>query len=284
MTNAATAGGDASLRRSALKEFHMDIREILEKIEQSDMVLVGLGEEFDDRKRLSRETVWRQGSELLQGADRRWLKPAWNEYFSAKLGENAISSALDNLLKALRGKNYYIVSVSTNSAIARMVPRERLVMPCGSVLLKQCTNRCEGELREATEEDRDHLRPFFTELEAGKLPSAGEPVLGRCSQCGAGMVFNNICAERYNERGYLDSWNRYAKWLQGTLNRRLLVLELGVRMQFPTVIRWPFERVVLYNRNAYLCRINEDLFQLPEELASKGCGISKNTIDWLRQL
>ena len=68
------------------------------------------------------------------------------------------------------------------------------------------------------------------------------------------------------------------------MNHKLLVLELGVGMQFPSVIRWPFEKVVFFNQKAFLCRVNEKLYQLTEELAGKGCGISMNAIDWLKQL
>ena len=40
-----------------------------------------------------------------------------------------------------------------------------------------------------------------------------------------------------------DSWETYTKWLQGTLNRNLVILELGVGMELPQLIRFPFEKV-----------------------------------------
>ena len=36
-----------------------------------------------------------------------------------------------------------------------------------------------------------------------------------------------------------DSWETYTKWLQGTLNRNLVFLELGVGMELPQLIRFP---------------------------------------------
>ena len=61
-------------------------------------------------------------------------------------------------------------------------------------------------------------------------------------------MLNNVYAENYDESGYLDQWGHYRKWLQGTLNRRLFVLELGVGMRFPSVVRWPFEKVAFFNQ------------------------------------
>lgn len=111
-----------------------------------------------------------------------------------------------------------------------------------------------------------------------------EDLLGRCPGCNAGMILNNVQAAMYDERGYLSDWQRYTKWLQGTVNRKLLVLELGVGMEYPGMIRIPFERVVFLNQKAKMYRIHGSLYQITEKLGEKGAGISENAIDWLANL
>ena len=108
--------------------------------------------------------------------------------------------------------------------------------------------------------------------------------LGKCPECGAPLILNNVYAEKYNENGYLPDWQIYTKWLQGTLNKKLLILELGVGMQFPSVIRFPFEKIAFYNNKAEFYRVNEKLYHLTEELKDKGKAISENAIDWLLSL
>lgn len=98
------------------------------------------------------------------------------------------------------------------------------------------------------------------------------------------MVLNVVQTPGYDERGYLDDWSRYTKWLQGSVNRRLLVLELGVGMQYPGMIRIPFERVVFLNQKAKMYRIHENLYQVPGDFREKGIGIAENAIDWLNNL
>lgn len=257
---------------------------IREQIRQADMVLVGLGEEFDDIWRPGDDTVYPKSRELLLRTGYGWLVPAWNEYFFQRVNEEAVSQALGKLAEALSGKNYFVVSAAMNSAIDKIFAGgERLVKPCGGAEKKQCSKGC-GEMSLLTDADSAVLKSVFDELlHSGDFK--GENVeLGSCSQCGAPMVLNNIYAENYDENGYLEKWKRYTRWLQGTLNHRLFLLELGVGMRFPSVIRWPFEKIVTYNEKAFLCRIHEKLYQLPEEIAAKGCGISKNAIDWLGQL
>lgn len=258
----------------------MDNHEILEKIGQSDMVLAGLGEDFDGSAFLGKDERYLAGCGKLKEAGFRWLMPAWNEYCAEKSGNNSVETALERLGEILRGKNFFAVSVSTDSRAADL---GRVVMPCGSWKMKQCTGGCGGALSEVTEQDRDRLWHFFEELYRGSLPE-GNPLSGACPQCGAALVLNNVYAENYDESGYLDQWGLYRKWLQGTLNRRLFVLELGVGMRFPSVVRWPFEKVVFFNQKAYFCRVHEKLYQLTKELSEKGCGISKNAIDWLGEL
>lgn len=121
----------------------------------------------------------------------------------------------------------------------------------------------------------------ITRILRQKIP---EDLLGRCSECNSGMVLNNVQADLYDERGYLSDWQRYTKWLQGTVNRKLLVLELGVGMEYPGMIRIPFERVVFLNQKAKMYRIHGSLYQVTEKLREKGVGISENAIDWLTNL
>lgn len=259
----------------------MDNSDILEKTEEADMVLVGLGEDFDDTGDLGRTEAYGAGLARLREAGLNWLIPAWNGFCREKSGTGRSAAAMDALANLLKGKNHFAVSVSTNSQLLSI---GRVVMPCGGWKKKQCPGGCREVLEDTTEQDGKVLQEFCAQLYEGRFPETEAALIGTCPECGAPLVLNNIYAENYNEEGYLAQWNLYTKWLQGTLNHRLLVLELGVGMRFPSVIRWPFEKIVFFNQKAYLCRVNEKLYQLTKELSEKSCGISKNAIDWLEQL
>lgn len=262
----------------------MEVEEFRERLDQAEFLLVGLGEEFDAACELKDVQEFQRGRGLLQNGGVHWLLPAWSEYCSRRLGRD-IRPALEKLASMLEGRNYFVVSVSVNSVIAALFGgSNRLVMPCGSVQKLQCARACEGERISASENDMSVLENLFRKLWTGNFSPEEVRELGSCRQCGSPMVFNNVYAENYDETGYLEDWQRYTKWLQGTVNRELLLLELGVSMGFPTVIRMPFEKIAAYNQKAFLCRVNEKLWQLPADFLSKGVGISKNAIDWLDEL
>ncbi len=261
--------------------------EILSAIQDADMVLVGLGEEFDCISSIREEKGYEEGKNLLMQSKYSSLVPAWQKMYR-ETQTSLLMERLEALANILEGKNYFVISVASNSVIAQIPWREgRLVMPCGTDLYKQCSPDCENHLKTLSEAEQTQLKLGLEEWkgklikgETGCLPEG----LGICSICKADTELNNIYSEQYDENGYLAAWQFYTKWLQGTVNRNLVILELGVGMKFPSVIRFPFEKVAYFNQKAKFYRINKNLYHLTEELAGKGVGIADNAIDWLRNL
>lgn len=214
---------------------------LLQDIADAEMVLVGLGEEFDCTRAYREDETYHAGKKLLTGSGREWLLPVWMRMFREESGAGArCREALRRLAEILDGKNYFVVSVSVNGDISDTPWREgRLVCPCGN--------------------EWNALRGV-------------EP-----RQC-------NIYHPEYDESLYLPDWQRYTKWLQGTLNRRLLILELGVGLTYPSVIRFPFEKTAYFNQKSRLYRIHESLYQLTPEIAERAVSIPENAIDCLTKL
>ena len=94
------------------------------------------------------------------------------------------------------------------------------------------------------------------------------------------MVFNNVNAGNYLEEGYLENWKRYTKWIEGTMNRKVCILELGVMLNYPSMIRWPFEKLGYLNQKASFVRMNSVIPQLTEELAGKGISVRTSSINF----
>jgi len=112
-----------------------------------------------------------------------------------------------------------------------------------------------------------------------QIKKGEEPI---CPHCGKQLIMNHLGCNKYSEEWYLEKWSLYTKWLQGTLNKNLCVLELGVGMKYPSVIRWPFEKVVFINQKAKLIRVHESLYQLTQEVKDKGTSVQADPIEFLR--
>lgn len=264
-------------------------------VDEAEMVLVGLGEEWDDFRVLKNNVIYEKGRACLEKLDLTWILPAWNDFCLQEIGSRA-SRALETLRNLLEGKNYFVVSTATNGQIARRLWREdRLVMPCGRADLKQCRSTCAQKVIELTEGEQEKMKVLLQFLWNGcknattndplskvqemELVSLSKAMLGKCDFCEEDFQLNSVYTDDYKEAGYLEQWSLYTRWLQGTVNRKLLILELGVGMKFPTVIRFPFEKVAFYNQKCRFVRINEKLYQLTPELKEKGLSVCENVVD-----
>ena len=62
------------------------------------------------------------------------------------------------------------------------------------------------------------------------------------------------------------------------------MLELGAGFKYPSVMRWPFEKTVFFNKKAFLCRVGEKFYQISEEMGEKGLGICENSLNFLMKV
>ncbi len=250
-------------------------------IQSADLVLIGVGEEFDGEGCLKQIPQYNEVREKLEATGQDWLIPSLNRHFAGKYEDNfKIKHALSNLAELIKDKNYFLVSIATNDYVCDAGFKEgRVVAPCGGNLKKQCRNggNCTEPPVLLTEEEKAHIVKYMEDPQEVLN-------LGTCPICDSNWILNNIYTEKYDERGYLDQWQKYTKWLQGTLNKKLCILELGVGMQCPSVIRFPFEKIGYFNQKADFIRVNKNLYQLTEELKEKGISISENAVDWLASM
>lgn len=138
---------------------------------------------------------------------------------------------------------------------------QRIVAPCGNETWRQCSAACTRDI-----------------WEPGEIP---EDI---CPHCGAPLTGNTMDADVYIEEGYLPQWNRYTRWLTGTLGRDLVILELGVGFASPGVIRFPFEKTAFFNQKSILYRVNEKFPQITQELSGRAEGIGENSVLWVTKL
>lgn len=250
---------------------------IKEMLADADMVLVGIGEDFEENSYLRNNDRYNTLCVQIAEAGMQWVMPYVNHVFLKE--DTRLQEAYAALGKALEGKNYFVISVSMNGYLRRAgLLEERVVEPCGSYFSMQCPKGCPESVSPVE-------KAFLEEVEAccngeKEWASLQQPLC----DCGAPKEFNSLYTEHYLEEGYQKQWNLYTKWLQGTLNRKLCVLELGAGMMFANVHRFRFEKIVGINQKSKLIRIHKDLYQLPEEIAERGVGISQNAVDFMAKM
>lgn len=226
--------------------------------DEYDMFLIGIGEVFQDSFQAVEVPEEQKGTIFEEYARRSYLQ---------KIEKDAAIEAYEKLAEFLQGKNYFILTLCNDDKIYKAgFKPERIVAPCGSYQSLQCEEVCSKEIYSAEE--------YAEQIQRGQAPV--------CPSCGKPLIMNHLGCPKYSEEGYLSQWELYTKWLQGTLNKRLCVLELGVGMKYPSVIRWPFEKVVFFNQKSHLFRVHPSLYQLAEEITERGTAVEADPIEFLQ--
>lgn len=101
--------------------------------------------------------------------------------------------------------------------------------------------------------------------------------------CGSDKAGNVVTNPDYDESVYLPQWKSYQQWLGNTLNQKFVILELGVGMEYPTVLRFPDEKMAYFNQKSLLCRIHRNLYQIPAEIRERGIGIQADPVAYFAQ-
>ena len=74
-----------------------------------------------------------------------------------------------------------------------------------------------------------------------------------------------------------ENWHvaagHYYDFLKKMEQKKGVLLELGVGFNTPTIIRFPFEKMVRENRNLSLIRLNMDEAVVPESFGNRAVGI-----------
>lgn len=273
------------------KVFKTNLDDLKKEIADAEYVLVGIGEEWKFSKNsLGTEEIERK-KEMFKGDETGLLGEYFENQFVANYSidqlkdkENnslLIRNAYLNLLELISTKNYYVISMVRDSYMDQLgFDTEKIVQPCGNQKWLQCPNGCDEQLYDVTVFENlisDYQKLFVSGSELELF--AAKQKLPKCEVCGSKLVFNNVDATRYLEKGYLKKWEDYTIWMQKTLNRKVCMLELGVSLTYPTVIRWPFEKIAFFNQKSKLFRVNGTLFQLSEEIAEKSVSIKQNSVD-----
>ncbi|MDE6743775.1 MAG: hypothetical protein K2J95_07870 [Lachnospiraceae bacterium] len=226
---------------------------------------------------LETDDAWKKIKNSLQEADKVLIGIGTELQFTEDGDVQRCRNAYANLRGKLEGKDYFVISLCMDDMIYTSFSREEnIVCPCGGLMLLQCVDACTKELYPVRELCAEAV-PYLEKVQW----KYAEDMLPVCPKCGKPLTFNNIRTENYLEEGYLEQWGQYKTWLQSTINRRLCMIELGVGMQYPSVIRWAFDKLAFYNQKAEFYRIHTTLYQHTKENGERGYSIKEHGLNFL---
>lgn len=180
----------------------------------------------------------------------RWLPPALPLYQS--------------LFGLVKDKYYFVITTNVDAQLykAGFAP-ERIFAVQGDYGKLQCAKGCHDGLYD----NESIVRRMAAEQKDCSIPSSLVP---KCPVCG-GETEVHIRKDVYfvQDKAWYAAEERYKDFYDKACGKRTVLLELGVGYNTPTIIRFPFERMVYENENVFLVRVNEQYPDAIPENAKK---------------
>ena len=172
------------------------------------------------------------------------------------------------LYEMVREKDYFVLTTNVDHQFQKAgFQSERIFATQGDYGNIQCEKGCHPKSYDGEE--------LFRQMDQARqdclVPSSMVP---KCPVCGGNMAMHLRCDQYFVEdENWHEAAGRYCDFLKRMEYKKGVLLELGVGFNTPTIIRFPFEKMVCENGNLSLVRLNRDEAVVPECLGGRAVGI-----------
>jgi len=174
------------------------------------------------------------------------------------------------LLNCFEGKKLFVLTTNVDNQFEKAgLPLKQIFATQGSFNLIQCKKGCHPKTYPGV--------PLFRAMDKarvkGKIPTEMVP---KCPVCGGDMDLNLRGDEYFVEdEAWQSAEKRFGEFLSEALDKKLVLVELGVGFNTPGIIRFPFERLVHLHDNIKLVRLNMGESSIvPESLGDHAVSIN----------
>ena len=183
------------------------------------------------------------------------------------------------MLELIKDKDYFVLTTNVDHCFQKVgFAKERLFYTQGDYGLWQCSEPCHEE----TYDNEIVVRQMII---AQKNMSVPEELIPYCPKCGKPMTMNLRCDDTFVEdQGWRKGSERYRNFIQRQENRHVLFWELGVGMNTPGIIKYPFWQMTAKNPNAVYVCINYNEAYAPAEIVGQSICLNGELGKILRDL
>lgn len=262
-----------------------DLTRLLEAIKESDAIVVGAGAglstaagltyggerfqryfaDFIEARRFT--DMYSAGFYSFETSEERWAY--WSRHIWYNRYVDAPKDTYDKLLRLLEGKEYFVLTTNVDHRFQLAgFPKERLFYTQGDYGLWQCSVPCHA----GTYDNYETVKRMMEEQRDMRAPSELVP---RCPRCGAEMSMNLRADNTFVEDvGWHDAARRYRNFAEACCQGKVLYLELGVGMNTPVIIKYPFWQSTLANLQATYACINYGEAHAPVQIRDRSIVIN----------
>lgn len=260
------------------ESFSDNIKRLKNEIDTADAIVIGAGaglstsagfdyagERFekyfsDFQKKYGITNMYSGGFYPYDTLEEYWAW--WSRHILVNRYDCPVGKPYSDLLKLVKDKDYFVLSTNVDHQFQRAgFVKKHLFYTQGDYGLWQCSKACHDK----TYDNEEAVRAMVEQQKDMKIPTE---LIPKCPVCGAPMTMNLRCDNSFvQDEGWYAAANRYDDFIRCHSNSHILFLELGVGMNTPAIIKYPFWQMTAQNPNAVYACINLIESYCPNEIA-----------------
>ncbi|GAA0180690.1 hypothetical protein SH2C18_33370 [Clostridium sediminicola] len=195
----------------------------------------------------------------------------WSNHILMNRYEFKENGTYKNLKDLIKDKDYFVLTTNGDHLFYKAgFDSNRIFATQGDYGLLQCAKACHDKLY-----DNEHIVYEMIEKQKDlKIPSE---LIPKCPVCGGDMEVN-LRKDNYfiQDENWDIEYKNYENFLSKHKEDKVLFIELGVGMNTPVIIKYPFWRMTNSWPNAtYIC-INKGAAYVPNEIKDKSICIDED--------
>ena len=173
----------------------------------------------------------------------------------------------------IKGKEHFVLTTNVDHQFFKSgFADEDIFATQGDYGLIQCEKGCHNKTYNA-------INMFKQMNQARKDCLVPSYMVPKCPVCGGTMAMNLRCDQHFVEdEQWHEAAKRYGAFLENSTGKKVVLLELGVGFNTPTIIRFPFEKMMQKYKEWTLIRLNLDEAVVPEGLGNRCIGINEDMV------
>lgn len=191
----------------------------------------------------------------------------WSRYVFINRYTDMDNGTYKRLFELVKEKDYFVLTTNVDHQFQKAgFDKRRLFYTQGDYGLFQCSVPC----HQKTYDNEAAIRDMIEQQADMRIPTELIPC---CPVCGKPMTMNLRADDTFvQDEGWYRASERYTDFIRRHAHLPVLFLELGVGMNTPGIIKYPFWQMTFNDPEAhYVCINFEDAFAPPEIHANAIC-------------
>ena len=203
----------------------------------------------------------------------------WSRYIYINRYMDIDNGTYRLLFELMKDKDYFVITTNVDHQFQKAgFDKHRLFYTQGDYGLWQCSVPC----HQKTYDNEETVKAMFEQQKNMRVPPE---LIPHCPVCGKPMSMNLRADDTFVED---DGWHmaaeRYNEFLRRHKGLHILFLELGVGMNTPAIIKYPFWKMTYANPNAVYACLNFGEAYVPDEISQKSICIDGDIHKILEQI